>query len=159
MNRNHQLTRRGQGHDPWFSLRDEMRDLFSRFTDDWNLPSESSTNQFVPRIDVRDAGASYQVTVEVPGMTDKDLNVSLEQNTLTIQGEKKNEFNDKGKEFWRSEISYGSFYRSIPLADDVDEAKVQASYRDGVLRITLGKREGAAARSRKIEINANPKIQ
>ncbi len=92
-------------------------------------------------------------------MNDKDLNVSIEQNTLTIQGEKRTEFEDRDKDFWQSEISYGIFFRSIPLADDMDDAKVEASFTNGVLRITLGKREGAESRSRKIEISSKPQIQ
>jgi HSP20 family molecular chaperone IbpA len=84
-----------------------MRDLFGRFTENWALPADLAriSNQFVPRIDVRDVGDCYQVTPVIPGMTEKDLDVAVEHNTLTFQGDKRNEFEDKGKVFWQSEIS------------------------------------------------------
>ncbi len=161
MNRNEHLIRQNRGHETWFSLRDEMRDLLSRFTEDWALPTDIArkTNQFVPHIDVCDVGDYYLVTAEVPGILEKDLDVSFDKNTLTIQGEKRNEVENQSKDFWQSEISYGSFYRCIPLVGSVDDKKVEASFTNGVLQIKLWKREESESLPQKIEIKWDHQIQ
>lgn len=147
---------------PWFSFQNEMRNLLDRFNEDWELSSSNfpmPTGQFVPKIDVKDRGDSFLVTAEVPGMSEKDINISLDQNVLTLEGEKKSESEEKEKGYYRSEISYGNFYRAIPFNEEIDEAKVQASYRDGMLKITLGKKEGRQTKRKKIEINTQKQIQ
>ena len=156
--RNLPSLRRNERNDFWPSFQNDFRDLLSRFDEMSDLTSITE-GQFIPSVDVRDNGDSYLVTAEIPGMTQKDINVSLDQNVLTLEGEKKSEHEDKGKGFWRSEISYGSFYRAIPLNDEIDEGKVEASYKDGVLKVTLGKKEGKARKSKKIEINSKTQIQ
>ena len=142
--------------DPWSSFQDEMRDLVSRFNDDWGegLTSTTTPSHFVPKVDIKDQGNSYLVTAEIPGMTEKDIDISLDENVLTLEGERKSEHKeeDKDKGFWRSEISYGSFYRTIPLNEEVEDDKVEASYKDGMLKVTLPKKEGARKKSRKISI-------
>ena len=158
--RNLPLIRKNERFDPWFSFQDEVRDLMNRFDDFGDVATTTMLpTAFVPKIDVRDKGDSYLVMAEIPGMTQNDINVSLDQNVLTLEGEKKLESEDKGKGYWKSEIAYGNFYRSIPLSDEVDEAKVEASYKDGVLKITLGKKEGVAHKAKKIAINPKPQIQ
>jgi len=157
--RNLPSLRRNERNDFWPSIQDDFRDLLSRFDEMTDFPPMTVQGQFVPKVDVRDQGNSYLVTAEIPGMTQKDINVSLEQNVLTLEGEKKSEHEDKGKGYWRSEISYGRFYRAIPLNDEIDEGKVEASYRDGVLKVTLGKIEGKERKSKKIEINAKTQMQ
>lgn len=157
--RNLPSLRRNERNDFWPSFQDDFRDLLSRFDEMSEFSPMTTEGQFVPKVDVRDQGNSYLVTAEIPGMTEKDINVSLDQNVLTLEGEKKSEHEDKGKGYWRSEISYGSFYRAIPLNDEVDEGKVEAAYKDGVLKVTLGKREGKQRKSKKIEINSKTQIQ
>lgn len=147
---------------PWYSFQNEMRNLLDRFNDDWELtPSNfpATMGQFAPNVDVTDRGDSYLVTAEVPGMSEKDINISLDQNVLTLEGEKKLESEEKQKGYYRSEISYGNFYRTIPFNEEIDESKVQASYRDGMLKITLGKKEGRHSKRKKIEINTQKQIQ
>lgn len=148
--------------DPWSSFQDEMRDLMSRFNDDWgeNFPV-TSQSKFIPKVDIKDQGKNYLVTAEIPGMTEKDIDISLDENVLTLQGERKSEFKDEDKEkgYYRSEISYGSFFRTIPLNEDVEEDKVEASYKDGMLKVTLPKKEGARKKSRKISISSSENLK
>ncbi|MFP5385554.1 MAG: Hsp20/alpha crystallin family protein [Bacteriovoracia bacterium] len=148
-------SRRNNRFDPWSSFQEEMRDLVSRFNEDWGegLPSSTPT-QFVPKVDLKDKGKEYLVTAEIPGMTEKDIDISLDENVLTLQGERRSEHKDEDKDkgFFRSEISYGSFYRTIPLNEEVDDNKVEANYKDGMLKITLPKKEGAQKKSKKISI-------
>lgn len=150
-------TRKNEG--PWHSLQNEFNDLISRFSDDWEEMSMPSLSHFVPKVDVKDLKDSYLVTAEIPGMKEDDINLSLIENVLTIEGEKKSETKDEGKGFWRSEISYGSFYRTIPLRDEVDDARCDANYKDGVLKVTLFKKEGAQKKSHKIAIGKGKETQ
>lgn len=153
-NRNLPAQRKNR-FDPWSSFQDEMRDLVSRFNDDWGEGLTSTTpSHFVPKVDIKDQGNSFLVTAEIPGMTEKDIDISLDDNVLTLQGERKSEHKEEDKEkgFWRSEISYGSFYRTIPLSEEVADDKVEASYKDGMLKVTLPKKEEGRKKSRKISI-------
>ena len=162
LNKGLSLRRRTERFNPWTVFQDEMKDLMSRFNQDWPemAPLEMTTpTHFVPRVDVKDIGESYLVTAEIPGMKEKDISVSLDQNVLTIEGEKKAEGLEKGKGFYRSEISYGNFYRVIPLFDEVDETKVEATYKDGILKLALTKKEGASRKKKKIEIRSQSHIQ
>lgn len=155
LNRNLPAQRRERHFDPWSSLQDEMRELFDRFSGD--LSPLSSETKFKPSVDVKDNGNEYLVTAEIPGMSENDINVTLEDNQLILEGEKRNEFKDEGKGFWKSEISYGRFYRTIPFNNDIDPEKVTANYKDGLLKVTLAKREGSQSRSKKIPIDAGQK--
>jgi HSP20 family protein len=162
LNKGFSLRKRSERFNPWSVFQDEMKDLMSRFNEDWPemTPLEMTTaTHFIPRIDLKDNGESYLVTAEIPGIKEKDISVSLDQNVLTLEGEKKAESEEKGKEFYRSEISYGHFYRTIPLFDDVDEGKVEANYKDGVLKVTLAKKEGAVRKKKKIEIKSQSQMQ
>ena len=93
-----------------------------------------------------------KVCAEIPGVDAKDIDVSVEDGTLTIKGEKKYEQEEKEKGQYRMERSYGSFERSIPLPTDVDESKAKAEFKKGVLRLTLPKRPGAQPRRKKIPV-------
>ncbi len=151
VNKNLSVTNQRQhGIHPWTGLRDEMMEFFDRFTHD-NFPSFDE-GKFVPKIDVRDRDNALEVRAEIPGMNEKDLNISLVENQLILEGEKKNESTKDEKGYYLSEISYGKFYRSIPLNDEVDPDKVEATYRDGVLYVTLDKRPESQKKGRKIQI-------
>lgn len=155
MNRNLPSQQR-KNRDPWFSFQDDFKDLINRFTDYDDFSKDVTTpSHFIPKIDIKDRGKDYLVMAEIPGMSEDDINISLNENVLTLEGEKKSEHKDEGKDFYRSEIAYGSFYRTIPLNDDVDDNKVEANYKDGVLKITLPKKEGVQSKSRKISISKN----
>jgi len=113
--------------------------------DGWNV-SES----FVPAVDLVDTPEHILVKVELPGVDAKDVNVSVQENVLTITGEKKFDKEEKGKSWFRRETSYGKFSRSLTLPTAVDAERVEAVSESGILTVTLPK--SAAAKSRQISI-------
>jgi HSP20 family protein len=107
---------------------------------------------WTPSVDIEEKDNEIVVRADVPGVSEKDLDVRLENNTLTIKGERKLEKEDKQKGYHRIERAYGSFVRSFTLPAAVDADKVEAHYKDGVLTVTLPKTE--AAKSRKVKISS-----
>ena len=105
-----------------------------------------------PQVNVSESEKDVTVTAELPGMQGKDLDISLRQNNVILQGEKRFEDEEKNKNFHRIECSYGSFYRTVPLPTEVDEEKIKASFKNGVLTVTLPK--AASAQRKKIEIES-----
>lgn len=103
-----------------------------------------------PYIDVQEKKNSYVLRVELPGLEKEDIKVSLDENTITIKGEKKYESGKDDKGRYYRECSYGKFQRSIKLASDIESEKIEASYKNGVLRLVLLKKDHEA--TRKIEI-------
>jgi HSP20 family protein len=103
---------------------------------------------FSPRVDVAETDKEVVVSAELPGLDDEDIDVSLSRGMLTISGEKKQEKEKKGRNYYRVERSYGSFRRSVRLPAEVDTGKVDAVFRKGVLTITLPKTAEAKARKR-----------
>jgi HSP20 family protein len=103
-----------------------------------------------PRIEISESETEVQVTAELPGLEEKDIQVELEKGVLAIRGEKKTETQDKDRLF--SERYYGRFERRIPL-DDIDQDKIEASFRNGVLSVTLPKSPTAQQKVRRIAIN------
>jgi HSP20 family protein len=110
----------------WFDFGFDQMGLFDR--------------EFAPRLDLLETDDSYILTVELPGIDKKDLNVAVENNVLTIEGEKKYANKEK-KRFFRKEIWEGSFRRTISLPTAADPNKVKAELKDGLLTIILGKKE------------------
>lgn len=154
---NKNLPSQRKSSDPWSSFQNEMRDLISRFGDDSNDEFFSRPSQFSPNIEIKDEGKKFLVTAEIPGMSEKDIDIDLDENVLTLQGERRSEHSEEDKKngSWKSEISYGSFYRTIPLNTEVDEDKVEADYKNGMLRIVLPKKEGMKKKGRKISIGGS----
>lgn len=109
----------------------------------------------VPAIDFAEEDNRYVLTAELPGLGDKDVELSLVEDVLTIKGEKKDEREEKGAGFRVSERRYGAFRRSFRLPDDVDAEKIAASFKKGVLTVELPKLPEAAAKAKKIEIKAD----
>lgn len=133
-------------------LRSEIDTLFDRFFEEpWRgLAEWPFGGRFGPRVDLSETEDSFCVTAELPGVDPKDVDISVSGNILTLRGEKKQERQEKGRNYYRTERQYGSFQRSIPLPSSVDSDKVEASYKDGVLTITLAKR--AEARPKRITV-------
>jgi HSP20 family protein len=96
----------------------------------------------------------YFVTVELPGMDEKDVEVTLADGMLTIRGEKKLDKEEEGKDFFRSEHSYGTFRRVLAIPVEVDEAKIEATFCKGVLRITMPKTKEAQRKIHHIDVKA-----
>lgn len=136
------------------SLTQNFGNAFDRFARDFFSPmiEEETDGEFMPKVEVKETAKGYQVLAELPGMKAEDIDVSLRDNSIVISGEKRNESVTDKKGYYRSEFSYGSFYRTIPLRDDVDNSAIQASYKNGVLTVDLTKRTDGAAKSQKIEI-------
>ena len=120
--------------------------IFDRFFNsdlmDWNLSNFSSTNTSLPAVNVKETEDEFTIEVAAPGMTKKDFKISFHNNVLTVSSEKKEEKEDKNDNYTRKEFSYQSFQRSFTVAQNaVDGEKIGAKYNDGILRITLPKRE------------------
>jgi HSP20 family protein len=107
-----------------------------------------------PRVDVSESEEQIQVTAELPGVEEKDVEVVLADNVLTIKGEKTSEREDKKKDYHMVERTYGSFQRVIPVRYDIDPDKVVASFAKGVLTVTLAKPPEAIEKVKKIEIKS-----
>lgn len=105
-----------------------------------------------PRADVSESEDAVEVSVELPGMTEKDIDVSLSDDAVTIRGEKKSEREDRKSGYYLAERSYGSFYRRIPLPPGIDSEKAEATFKNGVLSVTLPKTAEAQEKVRKIEV-------
>jgi HSP20 family protein len=134
------------------SFQQEMNRLFDEFFGGWGLaPFREFTEPweaFSPRVDVVEGDKEVTVSAELPGMDEKKIAVSLSRGVLTISGEKREKVEDRGKNYYRMERSYGSFQRSVPLPSEVDEDKAEATFKKGVLTITLPKTAEAQARKR-----------
>lgn len=114
---------------------------------------EQLSRQYVPSVDIRETEKEFQINVEVPGMDEKDIDVSMSGNMLTISGEKKEENEENAKGIYRMERRFGSFSRSIPLPETgVDTDKAEASYKNGVLTIKLPKTDDYIASVKKVPI-------
>ncbi len=108
-----------------------------------------------PPVDITENDDNLVVTVEIPGMTKEDVKITLQDNVLTIRGEKKQEMEKKDANYHRVERSYGSFTRSFSLPTAVEGEKIKAQYKDGLLKITLPKAE--QAKSKEIPIDVEEK--
>jgi len=145
-------VRRDSDH-PFALFRKEFDDLFDNFFRSFDMqPFEGRIGAFSPKVDVTENEKEFRISAELPGMDDKDIDVSLQNDMLTIRGEKKEEKEDKGKDYYRMERSYGSFSRTIPLPVEVETNKVDAKFKKGVLTITLPKTEKAVSENKKISV-------
>jgi len=150
-------VRREEGQGEIVALRDEMDRLFDRFlSDPFGLsPLEGwreLAGRFSPRIDVSETEEAIHVAAELPGMDRDDVEVSLTRDMLTISGEKRTEKETKEKDIRTMERSYGSFRRTIPLPEEVEPDKVEATFEKGVLKIELPKSPEARRRAKRIPV-------
>jgi len=130
---------------PWTGLstmRKEMDRLFDRFWEG-DLPQLPSLGDWAPALDVSETKDSVMVKAEVPGMDPKDIALSLQDQVLTLKGEKKQEKEEKDEHYYRAERSYGAFARAIRLPAPVDASKVTATFKHGLLTVTLPKAPAA----------------
>jgi len=135
------------------SLQDEVNRLFSSSVNrSGGNSSEIMRGAWSPSVDIFENKDNIVLEAELPGLTPDDVNISIENNLLTIHGERKFEKKDEGDNFHRVERSYGSFTRSFTLPPTVSSENVDAVFENGILRLTLMKRE--EAKPRRIEIKA-----
>jgi len=144
--------------DPFSAFRAEMDSLFDSFMG--GLPAftgmlGTGAGRSVPlaaHMDVKETDKEIVVEAELPGMDDKDISLSLQDGILTIKGEKKLERDEEKENYRMMERRYGSFQQSVRLPDTVDEDKVEASFNNGVLKVSLPKRPEAIGKQRTIPI-------
>ena len=126
---------------PWTGLstmKKEMDRLFDRFWDE-GIPRLPAMGDWAPAMDVSETKDAVMVKAEVPGMESKDIQLSLQDQLLTVKGEKKEEKEDKDEHYYRMERSYGAFVRTVRLPATVDGSKVTATFKNGLLKVTLPK--------------------
>ena len=153
--------------DVWQSFRNEIGRVFDRFDGGFDLPwtrrmfdlqpfggYQGSFDFNVPAADITEDDKAFKITAELPGLDEKNIEVSLSGKQLTLKGEKRQEKEEKDKNYYLSERSYGSFQRSFHLPDGVDQDKIVATFEKGVLTVTLPKTAEVQKQQKKIEIKA-----
>ena len=141
----------------WYPFRDlvSFQERMNRLFQDNLAPAQEelmTSGTFVPAVDVYEDEHAITLKLEVPGIEEKDIDVQLENNTLTVRGERKFEKEEKEENFHRIERRYGAFARSFTLPNTVDAGKVAASYDSGILKIRLAKRAEAKPKQIKVQV-------
>ena len=138
------------------TLEERLNRMFSEPFNLMNTQESLTAGAFVPPVDVYEDEKSIRLKMEVPGIDEKDIEIHLENNLLTVKGERKLESETKEENYQRIERSYGSFSRTFTLPGTVNTEDVQASYAKGVLTINLAKR--AEARPKQIKVDVAPEF-
>ena len=149
--------------DPWQNFRSEMERMFDRFG--FGVPAmrrmfdlapsfETSFSFNAPAVDVTEDDKAYKIAAELPGLDEKDVEVSVTGDVLTLKGEKLQQKEEKNKNWYVSERAYVSFQRAFTLPEGVDREKIVADFAKGVLTVTLPKNAEAQKQQRKIEVKA-----
>lgn len=131
---------------------ESFQNQIKKYFDDFPSFGMNFENSFSPRIDISEKNDKILVEAEIPGVKKEDLKITLQDNILTIKGEKKKEEESKDNNYYRCERSYGSFSRSFTLPAEVDTEKVDAKFSDGMLKIELKKIEPKKAHEKLIEL-------
>ncbi len=151
---------------PFETLRREIDRVFQDFGRGlWSFPSRVSLFDepfwrrelswgAAPAVDISESDKAYEITAELPGMDEKNIEVNVANGGLRIRGEKKEEKEEKKKDYYVSERRYGSFERYFPVPDAVDTDKIEASFKKGVLTVTLPKKPEAQKPEKKIDVKA-----
>jgi HSP20 family protein len=146
---------------PFESLRREVDRLFDDFHPFGRWPSirrMTSSGQsswpVAPAMDLVERDNEYEITAELPGIDEKDVELKVANRTLTIKGEKNEQKEEKEKDYYLSERRYGSFQRSFQLPENADQDKIEAHFSKGVLTVTVPKAAGAKSSEKKIDIKA-----
>ena len=151
-------SRTGYDFDPFASMRREMDRMFDDAFKGFggNVPAAFAAGVAAPRMDVKETDAGIEITAELPGVDEKDVEVELSDDVLTIRGEKKfeKEEGDKEKGYHVMERSYGSFARSVQLPYGAEGDKVSADFSKGVLKVVVPRPAEVEAKTKKIQIKA-----
>lgn len=149
---------------PFESLRREIDRLFEDFGGGlWRSPFRNSVFEAVPfwgrqatapAVDFTDTEKAYEITAELPGIDEKNVEVKVANGILTIKGEKQEEKEEKKKDYYLRERSFGSFERAFQLPDGVDADKIEANFKKGVLSVTLPKKAEAQKAGKTIDVKA-----
>ena len=139
------------------TLQDRMNRLFR---DSYGDREEAlTTSTFAPAVDVYEDEHNITLNIEVPGIDEKDIDIRVENNTLTVHGERKLEKEQKEENFRRVERQYGSFTRSFTLPNTVDTESIQASYDKGILKVQLAKKAEAKPKQIKVNVGSQKSIE
>ena len=137
---------------PWRSPFDS---LFDAFFNDSRLPAAAGNGStWAPRVDVTESDTTYAISAELPGLEERDVEVTVADGVLTLKGEKTAVEEEKRENYYRQERVYGRFERSFRLPDEVEADKVEAHFKNGVLTVGLPKSEEAQSVVHKVEIKA-----
>ena len=140
------------------NLHDEVDRLFEEFAGNSIWPRQSTRlldRDIAPAVDVSETEKFVEVSADLPGIDEKDVDVTLSDNVLTIRAKRESEVEDKKKDFHRIERTYGSYFRQIPMPCEVQEDDVQASFKKGVLTVMLPKAPEARSSQKKIEVTTS----
>lgn len=140
------------------ALQNRMNSLFRDFSGTENNDVLTTAN-FVPAVDIYEDEQKVVLKLEVPGIKQEDLDVRVENNTLTVRGERKMEKEEKEENFHRIERRYGSFYRAFTLPNTVDTEHIDASYEAGVLQLSLHKKAEAKPKQIKVNIGSAKQVE
>ena len=141
------------------TLQNRLNSLFQDYGRGHGENDSVSTAAFVPRVDVYEDEHKIVLKLEVPGLKQEDLNIQIENNSLTVKGERKFEKEEKEENFHRIERRYGSFFRSFTVPNTVNSEAVKASYDAGVLRIELEKRAEAKPKQIKVQVGGPKQVE
>ena len=133
-------------------LSDSLNRVFGRMPRGGNENEAMTVADWIPLVDISETTEEYVITAEIPEVKKEDVKVTLEHGVLTVQGMRRQEAEEKGKKYHRVERSYGSFVRSFSLPDFVDDAKMQAVVKDGILTLHLPKSEEAKPKAIEVKV-------
>ena len=142
---------------PFYGLQRDINRMFDDFWKDFDFPLNVRNGyHFKPDVDIVENDAAYVVTAELPGLKPEDVHLTVTDGMLNIKGEKKQEVEEKKENYYRMERSYGTFARVIPLpAEAIVEDKIVATFKDGILTITIPKLPEAKVEAKEIAIEAS----
>ncbi|MCB2215247.1 Hsp20/alpha crystallin family protein [Desulfofustis glycolicus] len=147
---------------PLYHFQQQMEQFFDSWAHDLGMPGRKAgesgslmAGSFLkPSVNIGGNEKEYSISVEIPGVEEKDIKVEIKDDTLTISGEKQQEKEDRQKDFYRIERSYGSFRRVLTLPDDADRDGIKAGFRKGVLQLTIPKKAVSKADVKQIEVRS-----
>ena len=141
------------------TLQDRMNRLFRESFNDVGRDESLTTSSFSPAVDVYEDEHKVTLKVEVPGIDEKEIDIRMENNTLTVHGERKIEKEEKEENYLRVERQYGGFTRTFTLPTTVDTESVSATYDKGVLKISLPKKAEAKPKQIKVNVSSDKQIE
>lgn len=150
-------------YDPTLPIHRDIDRLFDQFFRGFGplfgdrpgfFPSVGEAGLLKPRVDLSATDQEYLLTVEIPGVSEKDVSVDISGNTMTVKGEKRQEKEEKDKNYYRVERSYGSFQRVLSLPEDVNQEGIKARFKNGVLSITMPRASVPKGEVKQIEITS-----
>jgi HSP20 family protein len=150
--------------DPFTQIRQEIDKVFDSAFKGLGFPSiglgrelspMAQTDWLKPTLDIGASDKEYTISVELPGVDENEIQVELGNDTLKIKGEKKQEKEEKERNYYRMERSYGSFQRTLSLPEDADQDDIKAVYKNGVMSITIPRKAASKTEAKQIEVKTN----